>query len=165
MAKITLGGNDTSTNGELPEIGTKAPDFLLTDSDLKDHRLSDFSGTKLILNIVPSLGTGVCQSSAKKFNELASGLESTKVLVISADLPFAQGAFCGQEGLENIMTLSQMRNRDFGKDYGIEIQDGKFQGLAARSVVVLDENHKVVYTQLVPEIGQEPDYDKAVAAI
>ena len=165
MAKITLKGNPINTVGELPKIGSKAPDFRLTSGELKDLTLGDFKGKKKILNIVPSLDTGVCATSAKKFNEQVPKLNNVAVVVISADLPFAQGRFCGAEGATNIQTLSMMRDRNFAKDYGVLITDGPLAGICARSVVVLDENDKVVYTQLVPEITQEPDYEKALAAV
>lgn len=165
MATITLQGNEIHTNGDLPAVGSAAPDFHLVDGELNDVRLADFAGKKKLLNIVPSLDTGVCADSAKKFNEAAAGLDNTVVLVISSDLPFAAGRFCSAEGLDNITALSLMRSRNFAKDYGVLIEDGPLAGICARAVVVLDENDKVVYTELVPEIAQEPDYDKALAAL
>ncbi|MCB1755278.1 MAG: thiol peroxidase [Gammaproteobacteria bacterium] len=165
MATVTLEGNQIHTNGELPEVGSQAPDFLLVGSDLKDFRLTDFAGKKLIMNIVPSLDTGVCAASARKFNEKAAALDNTAVLVISADLPFAMGRFCSTEGLNDVLPLSMMRTRAFAKDYGVLLQDGPLAGLTARAVVVTDASGKVVYTQLVPEITQEPDYDAALAAV
>jgi thioredoxin-dependent peroxiredoxin len=164
MANITLKGNPINTCGTLPEIGSDAPDFTLTAQDLKDMTLKDFEGQKLILNITPSIDTAVCQVAARKFNESASSLEGTKVLVISNDLPFAYKRFCAAEGLEDVVTLSQMRSSDFGKKYGVEMTDGPMASLTARAVVVLDQNHKVTYTQLVPEIAQEPNYDEALNA-
>jgi thiol peroxidase len=165
MATITLQGNEIHTNGELPTNGSQAPDFHLVDGQLNDRRLSDYAGRKKLLNIVPSLDTGVCATSTKKFNEAAASRDDVVMLVISADLPFAQGRFCGAEGVDKVVPLSMMRSRNFGKDYGVLIVDGPLAGITARAVVVLDENDKVVYTQLVPEIGQEPDYDAALAAL
>jgi thiol peroxidase len=164
MAQVTLGGNPIHTNGDLPAVGAKAPDFKLTSGELKDLTLADFKGKRKILNIVPSLDTPVCATSTRKFNESAGKLPNTVVLVVSADLPFASGRFCTTEGLKNVTTLSLMRDKNFAKDYGVLIQDGPLAGVCARAVVVLDENDKVVYKQLVPEIKQEPDYDKALAA-
>ncbi len=165
MAQVTLKGNPIHTNGELPKVGTSAPAFKLTTGDLKDVTLADFKGKKKILNIVPSLDTSVCATSARKFNESAGKLPNTVVLVISADLPFASKRFCTTEGLQNVVPLSLMRDKFFAKDYGVLLQDGPLAGICARAVVVVDENDKVKYTQLVPEIGQEPDYDKALAAV
>lgn len=165
MAQVTLKGNPIHTNGELPAVGTKAPDFKLTTTDLKDVTLADYKGKKKILNIVPSLDTAVCATSTRKFNEAASKLANTVILVISADLPFASGRFCSTEGLKNVVPLSLIRGKHFAKDYGVFLEDGPLAGITARAVVVLDENDKVVYTQLVPEIGQEPDYEKALAAV
>jgi len=164
MAQVTLGGNPIHTNGELPAVGAKAPDFKLTSGDLKDLTLADFKGKKKILNIVPSLDTPVCATSTRKFNETAGKLPNTVVLVVSADLPFASSRFCTTEGLQNVTTLSLMRDKNFAKDYGVLIQDGPLAGVCARAVVVVDESDKVVYKQLVPEIKQEPDYEKALAA-
>lgn len=164
MAQVTLKGNPIHTNGELPTVGAKAPDFKLTTTDLRDVSLADYKGKKKILNIVPSLDTDVCATSTRKFNEAASKLSNTVVLVISADLPFASKRFCTTEGLKNVVPLSLIRGKHFAKDYGVFIEDGPLAGIAARAVVVLDENDKVVYRQLVPEIGQEPDYEKALAA-
>ncbi len=164
MAKITLKGNPIQTNGELPAKGAKAPDFKLTGADLKDVHLSDFKGKKKILNIVPSLDTAVCATSTRKFNEKAGALPNAVVLVVSADLPFASKRFCTTEGLNHVVTLSFMRDKNFPKDYGVLIQDGPLAGISARAVVVLDADDKVVHAQLVPEIGQEPDYEAALAA-
>jgi thiol peroxidase len=164
MAQVTLKGNPIHTNGELPAVGAQAPDFKLTNGDLKDVSLADYKGKKKILNIVPSLDTAVCATSTRKFNEAASKLPNAVVLVVSADLPFASKRFCTTEGLQNVVALSLMRDKSFAKDYGVLIQDGPLAGLCARSVVVTDANDKVVYRQLVPEIGQEPDYDRALAA-
>jgi thiol peroxidase len=164
MATVTLKGNPIHTNGELPAAGVPAPDFKLTNTDLKDVSLADFKGKKKILNIVPSLDTGVCATSTRKFNESGGKLKDTVVLVISADLPFAMKRFCTTEGLANVVSLSMIRGKAFAKDYGVLLQDGPLAGLTARAVVVLDANDKVVYRELVPEIGQEPNYDAALAA-
>ncbi len=165
MATITFKGQTIHTNGDLPPVGSKAPDFQLVDGELNTVTLADFRGKKKLLNIVPSLDTSVCAESARRFNELASQVPNTVMLVISADLPFAQKRFCAAEGIKNIIPLSMMRSKKFAEDYGVLITDGPLAGLAARAVVVLDENDKVVYTQLVPEIGQEPDYEAALAAL
>ncbi len=164
MAQVTLKGNPIHTNGDLPAVGARAPAFKLTSGELKDVTLADYAGKKKILNIVPSLDTAVCATSTRKFNESAGKLANTVVLVVSADLPFASKRFCTTEGLQNVTTLSLMRDKNFAKDYGVLLQDGPLAGLTARAVVVLDEQDKVVYRQLVPEIGQEPDYEKALAA-
>ncbi len=163
MANITLEGNPISTNGELPAVGSQAPDFKLTNKDLEDKTLADFAGKKKILNIVVSLDTGICETSAKRFSDAAG--DDTVVLVISADLPFAATRVCDAAGADKAITLGMMRSKNFGKDYGVLIQDGPLAGLTARAIVVLDENNKVVYTELVPEIAQDPDYDKALAAL
>ena len=165
MATITFKGHETHTIGELPAIGTTAPDFKLVNSALDEVSLADYAGKKKILNIVPSLDTPVCAISTKKFNEFAKNRNDIVVLVISADLPFAQSRFCGAEGVDNVVSLSIMRSRDFSKDYGVLIVDGPLAGITARAVVVLDEENKVLYTQQVPEIGEEPDYNKAMDAI
>jgi thiol peroxidase len=164
MAQVTLKGNPIHTNGDLPAVGAKAPEFKLTSGDLKDVTLADYKGKRKILNIVPSLDTSVCATSTRKFNESASRLPNTVVLVVSADLPFASKRFCTTEGLQNVVPLSLMRDKNFAKDYVVLIQDGPLAGICARAVVVVDESDKVVYRQLVPEIGQEPDYEKALAA-
>ncbi|MCH6581800.1 MAG: thiol peroxidase [Proteobacteria bacterium] len=165
MAIIKFKGNVITTNGELPAVGSKAPDFSLVGPDLNDVSLEGFKGKKKLLNIVPSLDTPVCAASSKKFNEEAKSRADTVVLVISADLPFAQTRFCSAENTDKIKTLSLMRGGNFAKDYGVLIQDGPLAGLTARAVVVIDENDKVSYTQLVPDIGDEPDYDSALAAL
>ncbi len=165
MAKITLRGNPIHTNGELPKTGSQAPDFKLTAKDLKDVSLADFKGKKKLLNIVPSLDTPTCALSTKKFNEHAKAHKDTVILIVSADLPFAQGRFCGNEHLDNVMPLSLMRDKKFAQDYGVLLQDGPLAGVTARAVVVLDANDKVVYTEMVPEIAQEPDYAKALKAL
>lgn len=165
MATVTLDGNPVHTVGQLPAVGTKAPDFSLTGSDLADVGIGDFAGKHKVLNIVPSLDTPVCASSARQFNERASRLNNTVVLTISADLPFAQQRFCETKGIEDVITLSMMRDRQFGHDYGILQADGPMAGINARAVVVLDDNDEVVHTELVGEIGDEPDYDAALAAL
>jgi len=164
MAKINFKGSPISTVGSLPKVGAKAPDFLLTDGSLSDKRLSDFKGKIKILNIVPSLDTSVCALSAKKFDAEVSKLSNVVVLTISSDLPFAQGRFCKAEGVNNVIPLSQMRNKAFGKDYGVEMIDGPLAGILSRAVVVLGTDDVVRYTEQVPEITQEPDYPKALAA-
>ena len=164
MAQVTLKGNPIHTNGDLPAVGAKAPDFKLTSGDLKDVSLADYRGKKKILNIVPSLDTPTCATSTRKFNQSAGQLPNTVVLVVSADLPFAAKRFCTTEGLQNVVPLSLMRDKAFAKDYGVLLQDGPLAGITARAVVVIDERDQVVYRQLVPEIGQEPDYDQALAA-
>lgn len=165
MAKITLHGNPIHSNGELPKVGSKAPDFKLTTKDLKDVSLADYQGKKKLLNIVPSLDTPVCAISTRKFNEHAKQHKDSVILVVSADLPFAQGRFCGNEHLDNVIPLSLIRSKKFAEDYGVLIKDGPLAGVTARAVVVLDAHDKVVYTELVPEIGQEPDYDEALKAL
>ncbi len=165
MATVTLKGNPIHTNGELPAVGTPAPDFRLTDVELNDRTLSDYAGKKLLLNIVPSLDTPVCAVSTRKFNEAAKGRDDVVVLIVSADLPFAQNRFCTGEHLDNVVPLSLMRGRTFAKDYGVLITDGPLAGITARAVVVIGADGKVRYTELVPEIGQEPDYERALAAL
>lgn len=165
MATITLKGSPIHTNGDLPKVGSKAPDFNLADANLANKTLADFRGKKKLLNIVPSLDTPVCATSTKKFNDHAKASAGTVMLMISADLPFAMNRFCTAENTNNVVTLSMMRDRHFAKDYGVLIEDGPLAGITARAVVVIDENDKVAYTELVPEIGQEPDYAKALAAL
>jgi len=165
MATVTLQGNPINTIGNLPAVGSAAPDFKLTNSELNDKSLNDFAGKKLLLNIVPSLDTGVCAMSTRKFNEAVKDFKNTVVLIISADLPFAQSRFVQQESLNNVTTLSEMRDRNFAKDYGVLIVDGPLAGIMSRAVVIVDEQGKVIYTEQVPEITQEPDYDKALAAL
>lgn len=165
MATVTLQGDSINTIGDLPAMGSDAPDFKLTNSELNDKSLKDFAGKKILLNIVPSLDTGVCAMSTRKFNEAIKDFKNTVVLIISADLPFAQSRFIQQESLNNVTTLSEMRDRMFAKDYGVLIVDGPLAGIMARAVVVVNEQGKVAYTELVPEITQEPDYDKALAAL
>lgn len=165
MATVTLKGNPIHTTGDLPAVGSPAPDFKLTTTDLKDVSLAEFKGKKKILNIVPSLDTPTCATSTRKFNEKGGSLPNTVVLVISADLPFAMKRFCTTEGLANVVSLSLVRGKTFAKAYGVLIEDGPLAGLTARAVVVLDEHDKVVYKELVPEIGQEPNYEAALAAV
>ena len=165
MAKVTLEGNEFNTNGDLPTVGSAAPDFKLTTGELSDVTLADYKGKKKLLNIVGSLDTSTCVISARKFNDYAKEHADTVILVISADLPFAQGRVCTGEKLDNVIPLSMMRDKNFANDYGNLIQDGPITGLISRSVVVLDENDKVVYTQLVPEFTNEPDYDSALKAL
>lgn len=165
MAYITLNGNPLSTVGNLPVVGSKAPDFRLVDENLADRSLADYGQKIKILNIVPSLDTSVCALSAKKFDAEVARLSNVVVLNISCDLPFAASRFCKTEGVNNIIPLSQMRDRSFGKDYGVEILDGPLAGLLSRAVVVLDGSNTVRYTEQVPEIGQEPDYAKALEAV
>jgi thiol peroxidase len=165
MATVTLGGNAVNVAGNFPKAGDNASDFSLTGKDLKDVTLKDYAGKRKVLNIVPSLDTPVCATSTRKFNQSAGSLPNTVVLVISADLPFAMKRFCEAEGLNNVVTLSTVRGRDFHAKYGVDIADGPLKGLTARAVVVLDENNKVKHSQLVPEIKTEPDYDAALAAL
>lgn len=162
---VTLKGTPVTLFGTFPSVGQTAPAFTLVGQDLKDVSLQDFAGKRKVLNIVPSLDTAVCATSARKFNEAASKLDNTVVLVISADLPFAMKRFCVAEGLENVVTLSLMRGRDFMRNYGVKIADSALAGVAARAVLVLDENDKVVHAELVPEITTEPNYDAALAAL
>lgn len=161
---ITLGGNTIHTVGKLPPVGTQVKDFALTGVDLKEKTFSDFKGKYVIMNIFPSVNTGVCSKSVRKFNEDAASLKNTTVLCISKDLPFAQKAFCGAEGIEHVVMLSDFRT-DFGNVYGVQIADGPMRGLLSRAVIVIDPNGKIVYEQQVPEIGHEPDYAAAIAAI
>jgi thiol peroxidase len=164
MARVTLGGNPVNTIGELPAVGSEAPDFKLTKNDLSDVSLKDFAGKKVVLNIFPSVDTSVCAASVRRFNQEAAKLAGTVVLCISADLPFAFSRFCGAEGIDKVTSLSTMRGGGFGKAYGVRMVDGPLEGLLARSIVVVDAGGKVTYTQLVPEIKTEPDYDAALAA-
>ncbi len=163
MARITLKGNPINTVGELPEKGADAPDFLLTRTDLSDVTLKDYAGKKIVLNIFPSVDTPVCATSVRKFNAEIDKIDNAVCLCVSRDLPFAMERFCGAEGLDNVVPASVVRNLSFGEKYGIGIADGPLAGLLARAVVIVDENGKVAYTQLVPEIAQEPDYDDALA--
>jgi thiol peroxidase len=163
MATTALGDTPAHTSGELPAVGEQAPDFTLVDADLKELSLADLSG-RTVLSIFPSIGTGVCQASVRRFNELAAGLENTTVLNVSVDLPFALAGFCAAEGIDGVQVASAFRS-SFAEDYGVRLTDTKFEGLLARAIVVLDADHKVLHTELVPQIGQEPDYDAAVAAL
>lgn len=163
MATTALGPDPAQTSGELPAVGSKAPDFTLVDTDLKEFSLGDLPG-RAVISIFPSIGTGVCQASVRKFNELAAGLDDTTVLNVSVDLPFAQTAFCAAEGLDRVKVGSAFRS-SFGDDYGVRLTDTKFEGLLARAVVVVDADGTVLHSELVPQIGQEPDYDAAVASL
>jgi thiol peroxidase len=165
MANVTHKGNPIDIAGAFPQKGQKAPAFKLVAKDLKDVSLADYAGKRKVLNIVPSLDTAVCATSTRKFNEKAGSLANTVVLVISADLPFASSRFCAAEGLNNVVTLSTMRGRDFMKAYGVEIASGALAGVTARGVVVLDEDDSVLHSELVPEIAQEPNYDAALAVL
>jgi thiol peroxidase len=165
MADITLKGNPIHTAGTLPAVGSKAPDFKLTKTDLSDVSLKDFAGKKVVLNIFPSIDTGVCATSVRKFNQEASKLEGAVVVGVSRDLPFAHGRFCGAEGIKSVVTTSDLRDGSFGKAYGVTIVDGPLAGLLSRAIVVLDATGKVIHTEQVPEIAQEPDYAKALAAL
>ncbi len=165
MATITLKGNAIHTSGELPKIGSKLTDFNLVKTDLSIATLSDFAGSKLVLNIFPSVDTGTCATSVRKFNESASTLENTKVLCISRDLPFAQNRFCGAEGLENVINLSDFKDGSFGKSNGLDIVDGPLAGLTSRVIIVLDAEGTVVYTEQVAEIVNEPNYAAALSAL
>ena len=164
MATTAFKGCPVHTVGDLPGVGDVAPRFELTDTSLGDVTTAELAGSRVVLNIFPSVDTGVCAASVRRFNELAASLEDTKVVCVSADLPFALGRFCGAEGIDNVAAASSFRS-DFGTAYGVTMTDGPLRGLLARSVVVLDGDGKVVYTQLVPEITQEPDYDAAIAAL
>lgn len=165
MANITLKGNAISTVGELPATGQKAPDFKLTKTDLSDCTLADFAGKNVILNIFPSVDTDVCATSVRKFNEAASTRENSVVLCVSADLPFAHARFCAADGLNDVVPCSVFRNANFGKDYGVTINDGPIAGLLSRAIVVIGPDGTVKYTEQVPEITQEPDYDAALAQL
>ncbi|ANH73840.1 thiol peroxidase [Ralstonia insidiosa] len=165
MANVTLGGNPIEVSGQFPAAGAKAPAFTLVGKDLKDVSLADFAGKRKVLNIVPSLDTPVCATSTRKFNEAAAKLDNTVVFSISADLPFAAGRFCATEGIENVVPLSTFRDKGFKQAYGVDITSGPLAGVTARAVVVLDGNDNVLYSQLVPEIKEEPNYDAALAAL
>ena len=162
MAQITFKGNPVNTSGDLPEVGEKAPDFLLTKTDLTDVSLADFKGRNVVLNIFISVETPVCAESVRRFNQEITKYENTDVLCVSRDLPFAHARFNADEGLDNVISASELRNLDFGRDYGLRILDGQMAGLLARALVVIDENGKIIHTELVPEIGEEPDYDSAL---
>jgi thiol peroxidase len=164
MATTQLGPTTVSTVGELPAVGSQAPGFDLVDSSFGTLTDADVAGKRVVLNIFPSVDTGVCQASVRRFNELAAGLDDTAVVNVSVDLPLAQARFCGAEGIDGVLVGSAFRS-SFGKDYGVEMADGSWQGMLARAVVVLDADRTVVHTQLTETIGQEPDYDAAVAAL
>jgi len=163
MAKITFRGSPVNTQGDLPAVGSKAPDFKLTGIDLSEKTLSDFQRKNIVLNIFPSVDTGVCAASVRHFNESASGLENTVVLCISKDLPFAHSRFCAAEGLENVVSLSEFKDSNFSDAYQVQMSDGPLAGLMSRAVVVIGEDGNVKYTEQVPEIGQEPNYEKALS--
>ena len=165
MAQTHLGQDIVNTKGELPAVGSTAPDFTLAGNDLKDVQLKQFAGKNVVLNIFPSIDTRVCAMSVREFNKRAASLSDTVVLCVSKDLPFAMRRFCGAEGIDKVITLSDFRNDEFTKSYGVEMVDGNMRGLMARAIVVLDKGGKVKYTELVPVIGQEPNYDAALEAI
>ncbi len=162
MAQVRFGNKLVNTIGELPAVGSKAPDFRLVTTGLKEVTLSDYEGERIVLNIFPSIDTHVCGTSVKRFNEESAKLNNTVILCISRDLPFAQSRFCGKEGIENVITLSGFRDDDFGKNYGVTFTDGLFKGLFSRAVVVIDAEGKVIHTEQVPHIGQEPDYETVI---
>jgi thioredoxin-dependent peroxiredoxin len=165
MATIKLKGNDITTQGNLPSVGSKAPDFKLTKADLSDVSLKDFAGKKILLNIYPSIDTGICAMSVRKFNLDASQVDNTVVIGVSRDTPFALNRFCGAEGIDKVVTTSELRNAAFGEAYGVRITSGGMAGLLSRAVVVIDTSGKVAYTEQVPEIAQEPNYDAALNAL
>lgn len=165
MAQTKLGEHTVNTTGDLPAIGSTAPNFMMVDSAMKNVSLSDFKGKKIVLNIFPSIETRVCSASVREFNKRAASLDNTVILCISKDLPMALKRFCGAEGIDKVITLSDFRNKGFAKTYGMEMLEGGMEGLLARSVVVIDEQGKVKHSELVPTIGQEPDYDAAIAAL
>ena len=164
MAEITLGGNPVHTSGDLPAVGAAAPSYSLVGADLSEFDAGEFAGKNVILNIFPSIDTPTCATSVRQFNERAAGMDETVVVCVSADLPFAMGRFCGAEGIENVKVGSTFRS-DFGSTYGVDLTDGKLQGVLARAVVVIGPDGTVKHTELVPEIAQEPDYDAALAAL
>lgn len=165
MASITLKGNAINTVGNLPANGSQAPDFDLIKNDLSHISLADYKGSKVVLNIFPSIDTGICAASVRTFNEKAGGLSNTKILCISRDLPFAQARFCGAEGIDSVETVSDFATGQFGEAYGVTITDGPMAHLHSRAIVILDEDHKVIYSEQVPEIVQDPDFEKALAAL
>lgn len=165
MAQITFKGNPVQTAGDLPKVGAQAPDFSLVKTDLSEVSLSSLKGKKVVLNIFPSVDTGVCAASARRFNQIASGLENTVVLNVSKDLPFAHNRFCAAEGLQNVHGASQFKNQSFSSAYGVDMVSGPLAGLMSRAVVIVNEDGNVVYTEQVPEIAQEPDYDSAIKAL
>lgn len=165
MAKISSRGEVVETSGELPEVGSAAPPFSLRKADLSAVTLSDYAGSRLVLNIFPSIDTPTCAKSVRQFNERAASMQNTRVLCVSADLPFALSRFCGAEGIENVETASVYRAPEFGLDYGVYMADGRLGGLLARAVVIIDESGKVIYRELVPEIAHEPDYEAVIGAL
>jgi thiol peroxidase len=165
MGKLDFGGKEVNTFADLPSVGSDAPEFTLTGDDFADISKSEFDGKRIILNIFPTIATPVCQASVRKFNEEASKLDNTAVLCISKDLPLALKNFCGAEGIENVVVLSDFRGKGFDEDYGVRMIDGPWYGLLARSIVVIDENGKVAHNELVPAVGQEPDYQAAIASL
>ncbi len=165
MAEITIKGDSVKTCGELPETGTAAPDFVLTKPDLSDISLKDIKGERVILNIFPSIDTPVCSMSVRKFNEAITKYPDTSVVCVSMDLPFAHSRFCETEGIKNVISASELRNRKFGEDYGIRIIEGPLAGLLARSVVILNEDFKVIYSKLIKELTEEPDYEEVLDAL
>ena len=165
MAVLTLQGNEINTNGELPKVGSNAPDFMLVNSEMEDVSLTNYRGKKKLLSIVPSLDTPVCATSTKKFDKLAKEKLDTAFITISADLPFATSRFCKTESVSNVITLSMMRSRNFAKDYGVLITDGPLAGITARAIIVLNETNEVIYSEFVSEIANEPDYDAALALL
>ena len=165
MATTKMGELPVTTSGELPQVGTTAPDFSLVTNDLKEVSLKDYAGKTIVLNIFPSIDTRVCAMSVRQFNQTASAMDNVIVLAIAKDLPFAMKRFCGAEGIDKVVTLSDFRNKGFSKSYGIDMIDGPFEGLHARAIVVISPEGRVKYTELVPLIGQEPNYENAIAAI
>jgi len=165
MAQITLGGNPVETSGELPQIGSKAPDFKLVAIDLSTKTLDDFKGSDLVLNIFPSVDTGVCAASVRQFNQEAAELDNTKVLCISRDLPFRQDQFCAADGLDNVVMLSDFKSGEFGRSYGLLMTNGIFDALLSRCVIIINKEGIVTYSEQVPEIGQEPNYKAALEAL
>ncbi len=165
MSQVTFHGNQITINGEFPQVGSVAPAFKLVDEDLSDRALTDFTGKRKVLNIFPSIDTGVCATSVRRFNELVSKMDNTEVICVSADLPFAQGRFCGAEGIQNLTMLSTMRGQNFLKDYGVSIAEGPLTGLAARAVIVLDTDNKVLHSELVKDIGEEPNYNAVLKVL
>jgi thiol peroxidase len=165
MAEITLQGNKINTNGDVPKVGSAAPDFVLVDSDLNDISLSNYDGKNIILNIIPSLDTPVCQKSTKIFNDKASSLSGVVVLAVSADLPFAMKRFCSSESIESVKPMSMMRSRNFAKDYGVLLVDGPLSGITARAVIVIDKDKKIIHSELVQEIANEPNYEAALNSL
>ncbi len=165
MAQVTFKGSPLNTSGELPKVGDKAPDFVLTKTDLADVSLRDFAGKRIVLNIFPSIDTPVCATTVRRFNAEINNYPNAVVLCVSRDMPFAHARFCGAEGLDNVISVSELRNSEFGKRYGVRITDGPLAGLFARAVVIIDEQGTVRYTQLVLEIAEEPDYEAALGQL